>query len=78
MNPIISLLKHEINELIAIIITSGTYDKTFYEGKLTEVNDEFIILEISYQQYMSFKFDHFYSCNSLEQVSLTCHTYIFK
>lgn len=59
MNPIISLLKHEINELIAIIITSGTYDKTFYEGKLTEVNDEFIILEISYQQYMSFKFDHF-------------------
>jgi hypothetical protein len=59
MNPIISLLKREINELIAIIITSGNYDKTFYEGKLTEVNDEFITLEISYQQFMVFKYDHF-------------------
>ena len=67
MNPIISLLKHEINELIAIIITGGNYDKTFYEGVLTEVNDEFITLEISYKQFMSFKFEHFILATPLDR-----------
>lgn len=59
MNSIISLLKHEINELIAIIITSGDYEKNFYEGKLIDLNDEYIILEVTYKQFIKFKYEHF-------------------
>lgn len=59
MNPILEILKHEINEWIAIMITSGNYEKNFYEGVLREVDEKYIILEISYRKYMSFEFNHF-------------------
>ncbi len=59
MNAITSLLRHEINELIAIIITGGNYEKNFYEGILIQLNDEYITLEITYKQFMTFKYEHF-------------------
>lgn len=59
MNSIIALLKHQINEVIAVMITSGNYDKNFYEGKLVEVNDNYITLELYHEQSVNFDYDHF-------------------
>lgn len=68
MTPIIPLLKHQINEKLAIIITiRGTYDKNFYEGVLIDVNDKFITLEISQEQILEFDYDHFILATPLDR-----------
>ncbi len=65
------ILKHEINEVIAIIITKGEYDKGFYEGVLKEVNNDDIIMEIVSTDktinIRSFKYDTFILATPLER-----------
>lgn len=46
MNLIADLLRHEIDEFIAVMITKGNYEKNFYEGVLKEVNEKDIVIEV--------------------------------
>ena len=59
MNFVMPLLRQELNQWIAIMITSGNYEKNFYEGVLTEVNEKSITIELWKEYYMSFEYSHF-------------------
>ncbi|MGV7105785.1 hypothetical protein [Flavobacterium sp. U410] len=67
------LLQYEIKEIIAIIITGGKYDKTFYQGFLIEVNDDNIVIELeknkntNHPTLKSFKYDTFIFATPLER-----------
>lgn len=74
MNIIAGLLRHEIDEFIAIMITNGNYDKNFYEGLLKQVNEKDIVLEVILTNnnersvsLMSFEYDTFILATPLDR-----------
>jgi hypothetical protein len=66
MSLIIPLLRHQINEIVAIMITGGNYEKNFYEGILIEVTDKYITLELL-ECDQNFEYTHFILATPLEQ-----------